>query len=248
MMQVKSEGSSLLSLAFQFTSILNNEGTSVLIASEEMEQLSCKFNKVIMPHQARKSKKATGWIIYDSNITMNGHLLTEIHAVCHRTKPGQREVRSMCETSNQDNALALASAEYHAVLGDVTIRKSEENLYLPTSTSWLVEGQYIKCSPVSQGYRTVSGKITWKLKAGNDFRFPNYNIFVEGLKDQVDGNRERGIEGSLEYLGVAHVEAFYVSDLSIPSDTSSLRFFVQVCGFDGACQSLDDSPFFQMDL
>jgi len=63
----------------------------------------------------------------------------------------------------------------------------------------------------------------------------------------VVGNQDGILEGAQEYLGTAHVEAFYVSDLAVPCGTSSLKFIVQVCTADGTCQKLDDSPAFSID-
>jgi mannosyl-glycoprotein endo-beta-N-acetylglucosaminidase len=125
---------------------------------------------------------------------------------------------------------------------------SKENTYFPPSSSWLVEGHYIKWSSGSQGSKTVSVKIDWKSKDGTDSQFPKYNIYVEKLPKQAVRNHGVGLGGVQEYLGVANVEAFYVSELPIPATTSSIKFIIQVCGVDGVCQNMDDSPYFQLDV
>ncbi|KAG8644856.1 hypothetical protein MANES_10G008500v8 [Manihot esculenta] len=148
---------------------------------------------------------------------------------------------------NNDTS-AQVSSEYFAVLGHITIKTSKENPVFPPSSSWLVEGQYIKLSSGSQGSKKLSVKITWKLKDGSKFQSSKYNIYVEKLAKTATGNSGGRVEDIQEYIGVAYVEAFYVYDLAIPSNITSLKFIVQVCGVDGACQKLDDSPYYQLDV
>ncbi|XP_059666789.1 cytosolic endo-beta-N-acetylglucosaminidase 1-like [Cornus florida] len=235
---VKSDGNSLVGLLLEFSSTLK-ERTSVLLASfgSTVDQLSSNFSEVIRPIRVTKPETAPGWVIQESSIAMNGYTLTEIHAVCYQSNP---EV-------NEDNSLARSPSEYFAVLGHITVRTSEKNSMFPPSTSWLVEGQYINWTSGSQGSKTLSVKVLWKLKDGDSSEFPKYNIYVEKLATNAVGETGK-MHGVPEYLGVAQVEAFYVSDLVVPLDTSSLKFIIQVCGNDGACQTLDDSPSFQLNV
>ncbi|KAL9351893.1 hypothetical protein Peur_054573 [Populus x canadensis] len=242
---VKSKGDSLLGLSLQFSSVLS-EKIMVLVAPSEMNGLSHKFSKMIMPSQV--SKMASKWIINEGTVAMDGFMLTEIHAVCYRTKSTPGELRSEFRADNQDSAPAPSLAEYFAVLGHITIKNFSENLFFPPSTAWLTESQYIKYSSISQGFKTVSLKIIWKLKDGNDFLFPKYNIYVEKLTKQVDGNATGTLVDTRVYLGAAHVQAFYMSDLSIPSHIGSLRFIIQACAADGTCQELDESPYMLLDV
>ncbi|KAG5237408.1 cytosolic endo-beta-N-acetylglucosaminidase [Salix suchowensis] len=244
---VKSKGGSLLGLSLQFSSLLS-ERISVLVAPSEMNGLSHKFSKMIMPSQV--GKMASKWIVHEGTVAMDGLMLTEIHAVCYRTNSTPRELRSESEVraDNQDSALAPSLAEYSAVLGHITIKNSSENLFFPPSTAWLTESQYIKYSLISQGFKTASLKILWKLKDGNNFLFPKYNIYVEKLAKQVDGNAAGRLEDTRVYLGAAHVQAFYISDLSIPSHIGRLKFIIQACAADGTCQELDDSPYMLLDV
>uniref|UniRef100_A0A5B6YH99 mannosyl-glycoprotein endo-beta-N-acetylglucosaminidase n=1 Tax=Davidia involucrata TaxID=16924 RepID=A0A5B6YH99_DAVIN len=236
---VKSDGSSLVGLSLQFSSTMK-ERTSVLLApwGRTKNQFSNKFSKVVMPHRVTQSKTTPGWVIQESSIAMNGHTLTEIHAVCYRSKPELNELRLKSGSHGEDNSLARSPSEYFAILGHIRVRTSEQNPDFPPSTSWLVEGQYIKWTSGSQGSKSLSVKIIWKLKDGDASLFPEYNIYAE--------KPGRTLEGVQEYLGVAQVEAFYVSDLVVPSGTSSVRFIIQVCNVDGTCQKLDDSPSFQL--
>ncbi|KAL3581695.1 hypothetical protein D5086_016027 [Populus alba] len=77
-----------------------------------MHGLFHKFSGVIMPHQVRKM--ASEWIIH--GVAMDGHVLTEIHAACYRTKSTHTESQSEFGVDNQDTALHPSPAEYFAVL------------------------------------------------------------------------------------------------------------------------------------
>ncbi|KAK3019522.1 hypothetical protein RJ639_003194 [Escallonia herrerae] len=255
---VKSDGSSLVGLALDFASA-TKEKLSVLLASRgnallTMNQFSCKFSNVIMPHRVTKLETVPGWIIQESSINMNGYLLTGIHAVCYKSKPESRSL-------HQDNSLAQAptdyyavlghirvetsqeNLDYYAVLGHIRVETSQENLDFPPPASWLVEDQYVKWTSASEGSKTLSVKITWKLKSGIASPFTSYNLYLEKEANKTDDKPGGLLEITQEYLGVARVETFYVSDLVVPSGTSSLKFKIQVCGLDGTCQKLDDSPF-----
>ncbi|XP_057989747.1 cytosolic endo-beta-N-acetylglucosaminidase 1-like isoform X2 [Hevea brasiliensis] len=237
---VKSDGDSQLGLSLQFSST-NGERTSVLTASGDMYKFPSKFSKVIMAHPVRKPEMDPGWVVYEGRIEMNECILTEIHAVCYKLKPKNGELRS-------EHKIDGHHAKFFSTLGHVAIKNSEGNFCMPPSSLWLVEGQNIKISSDSQGSKIVSVKIIWKLKDGNDFMFPSYNIYVVKLAKQVEGNPGTSVKGVYNYLGVTQVTAFYVSDLSVPSGTCSLKFIIQACDFDGACQKLDDSPYFQLDI
>lgn len=105
-------------------------------------------------------------------VAMDGHVLTEIHASCYRTRSTHTESQSEFGVDNQETALDPSPAEYFAVLGHFTFKKLSENLFFPPSTARLTESQYVKYNSISQGFKAVSLKITWKLKDGNDFSVP----------------------------------------------------------------------------
>uniref|UniRef100_A0A7N2MFH3 mannosyl-glycoprotein endo-beta-N-acetylglucosaminidase n=1 Tax=Quercus lobata TaxID=97700 RepID=A0A7N2MFH3_QUELO len=233
---VKSEGDSQLGLSLQFSSTMN-KSMSMLLASQEIYQFSSKFSQVITTRPHGKPGNSPGWVIQEASIAMNGYKLTEIHAVCYRSKP---EFNKPGPAHNP--------VKYFAVLGHITIKNSEKKSGFPPSSSWLVEAQFIKWTSVSQGSKTLSVKLKWKLKDGTDTVFPNYNIYAKKLAKQVVSDQDVSLEDVPKYLGTAHVEAFYVSDLSVPCETSSLKFIVQVCAADGTCQKLDDSPTFSIDV
>ncbi|KAE8695682.1 hypothetical protein F3Y22_tig00110694pilonHSYRG00249 [Hibiscus syriacus] len=58
------------------------------------------------------------------------------------------------------------------------------------------------------------------------------------------GETNKTSKGAGEYIGTAQVEAFYVSNLIIPSASSSLKFIIQPCDSSGARQDVDDAPFY----
>ncbi|XAR71899.1 Mannosyl-glycoprotein endo-beta-N-acetylglucosaminidase [Bertholletia excelsa] len=221
---VKSDASSLIGLSLKFSSSMD-EKTSILLASWRSNslttnQLSSRFGRVINPLRVTKLETDPEWVIQESSITMNKNILKEIHVLCYRPNP------------EPDEKLELP--EYFAVIGHLTIKTPDQNLVFPPSTSWEVEGKYVKWTSGSQGSKDLSLKLIWSLKDGDSSIFPKYNIFVEKLA------------GAQKYIGVAQIEAFYVSDLSVPSGTSSLKFIIQVCGMDGTSQKANDSPSFEL--
>lgn len=220
---------------------------SVFLASWEnalltMSRFSNQFDAVIIPRKVTNLSTATGWIKQDSSIfAMGGYTLTEIHALCYMSKPVRDNLKP--EPHKEDASFALDQSEYYAVLGDLLVHasSSSEHTIFPLSTTWLVEGEYIKWSSGSnsEGSKKLSIKLMWKPKVGNTNMFSQYNIYVHNL----DSNKEEA-----EYLGMAHVEAFYVSDLIVPTTTSSIRFIIQVFHLSGVSQNLEDSPYFQLQV
>jgi len=103
----------------------------------------------------------------------------------------------------------------------------------PVSTAWLVDGEFINWISDPLDSRILSVKISWKLKKGKKDVFQHYNVYVEKLPKLEDGNQSTRLEHVQEYLGVAHVNCYYVSEIKVPPSISSLKFIIQVCGFDG---------------
>lgn len=239
---MKSNANSLVGLSLEFSSEVKGR-KKLLLASHGFDHLSNKFSKVIVPNQPRETEWAPnpGWVIQEISISMDGYTLTEIHAVCYRPHPESNTFGSDSRSNIQ------GPEEYLAVLGYIRISNSKKKPNFPPSTSWTADGQYIEWAG-SQGSRTLSLKINWKLKDGSESLFPSFNIYVEKLTKQEVEDLVGKPKGTPEYLGVAHVEAFYISDLTIPSDTSSLKFIIQVSDANGGTQKLDESPFFHLDV
>lgn len=228
-LQVKSYENSLLGLVLKLSSATGHTET-LLLASSKTSQFR---NTFIMPRQVKNEGAAAEWMIVETEIAMNGYRLTGVYAVCFR--PGQLESRP----AGQDRLSLDTMEKYFAVLGHISIKNSGQNFNFPPSTSWLIKGQHMKLTSDSESSKTLSINITWELKDGDESLFPKYNIFVQKLTNQ---------EAKHEYLGVAQVEAFYVSELVIPNGTNSIKFIIQVCAVDSTCQNLDDSPFLIVDV
>ncbi|KAL5732959.1 hypothetical protein ACOSQ2_032651 [Xanthoceras sorbifolium] len=243
---VKSEKNSLLGLLLELSSA-TKETKSLLLASKGTNQFSGKFSEVVVPCQVKNPETASGWVMQETGIAMNDYTITGINALCYRPEPENSNLR--LESGHQDNALTSTTpAEYFAVLGDITIKTLGPYSHFPPSSSWLVDTHYIKWTSGSQGSKTLNVKLSWELKDGNDSLFPKYNIYVKKLAKQQVGIQDGLPEGAHEYLGSAHVKAFYVSDLVVPSGTDSLKFIIQVCSVDGKSQKPDDSPFLVLEV
>ncbi|KAF7816514.1 cytosolic endo-beta-N-acetylglucosaminidase 1 [Senna tora] len=236
---VKSDSNSSLGLALEFTSS-TKERTSVLLTSQEKNIFSSKFSKVLITRELKGL--SSEWVVYEGSIAMNGYILKEIHAVCYRSDLPFNEPRLKSRSYGPDSAVA-SSTDYFAVLGQMTIKTSAYKPDFPESTSWLVDGKYIKWTSDPQGSKTLSLKLAWNLKDGKNHVFPNYKVYVKKVLKQADS-----VPPVPEYIGVAQVNCFYVSDLKIPSDTSSIKFIIQVSSIDGTNQKLDESPYYELDV
>ncbi|GAY40490.1 hypothetical protein CUMW_052340 [Citrus unshiu] len=128
---------------------------------------------------------------------MGGYTITGISAVCYRPEPeNSRRDSRVPHQMFKDNASVHTPAEYFAILGDISIKTSGQNSDFPLSSSWLVEAQYVKFASDSQGTKTLSAKIIWKLKDGNDSVFPQYNI----LSWETSKTGSRNVEGTSQNL------------------------------------------------
>ncbi|CAN4098059.1 unnamed protein product [Withania somnifera] len=245
--QVKSDGNSLFGLSLELTSAVK-EQKSVLLASLgdsllTMSHFVRHFDSVIMPHRVTKLETEPSWIIQESSIAMEGYMLRKIHAVCYKLRPEVHKSEIQVKTS------AFSPSEYHALLGHLSINSCALNFHFPPSTSWLVDGNFIKWSSSgSHGSRKLNIKLVWKLKEGKSHLFPKYYIYVKKQPNLSIAEPTGSLQLVPEYLGVAKVEAFYVSDLLVPSGTSSVKFIIQVCSLDGTFQRLEDSPSIDLDV
>lgn len=236
-MQVKSNGNSSLGLKLIFISN-EDEILSVLLTSQPENHFSSKFSKIITTHEHRDFSSA--WVINEGAIAMNGYTLTEIHAVCHRSDSSLPDSKDSTEVSPSD---------YYALLGHITIKNSDYKPDFPVSSSWLVDGKYVKWTSGSEGSKTLDIKISWTLKDGNNYLALKYSIYLVKLSNEEGGTSGTSLEPvKEEYLGVAQVNCFYVSDLEVPSDTCSLKFIIQVCSVDERIQALDESPYYQLEV
>ncbi|CAK8566446.1 unnamed protein product [Lathyrus sativus] len=234
---VKSNGNSSLGLKLVFTSN-KDETVSALLTSQEVNHFSSKFDKVITTHEQKEV--SSGWVINESEIEMNGYTLTEIHAVCYRSDSSLSDFKDFTLASPSD---------YYALLGHITVKSFDYKPDFPVSSSWLVDGKLIKWTTDSDGSKTLSIKISWTLKDGKNYPSLKYNIYlVKSSKQTGDTPPSKTSEFVKEYLGVAQVNCFYVSDLEVPSESCSLKFIIQVCSVDGTVQALDESPYYELEV
>ncbi|XP_076916765.1 cytosolic endo-beta-N-acetylglucosaminidase 1-like [Bidens hawaiensis] len=229
---VKAEGSSVISLKLEFAKTNDDaeNTTTILLASQDdsllsMERFSSQFNTIIMPHHVKKLETAPEWIIQETKVTMHS-TLTGIHALCYKSDPNS------------------ASSEYHAVLGHISINTSADNTIFPPASNWHVESQYINWKTDPQGNKTLSVNIIWKLNNNIASVFSKYNIYVENETNDTNEASE-SVQVS-KYVGLALVEAYYVSELSVPAGVTGVKFIVQACGLNGDMQELVDSPFIRL--
>ncbi|KAL2248946.1 UNVERIFIED_CONTAM: Cytosolic endo-beta-N-acetylglucosaminidase 1 [Sesamum indicum] len=241
---VKSSGNSLLGLALVTSTTTNEKKTFFLATSGNAllarNHFSSHFTQVIMPRRVTKLEAEPGWVMQESSIEMHGHILKEIRAVCYRSKAKNSHAVAYAPSS--------APSEYYAVLGDIKVTTSGENINFPPSTAWTVDGQFVSWTSGPKGSKNLSVKITWRLKDSNVDLFSKYNIYVNKLKSVSSVYQSEMLEGFQEYLGVAAAKSFYISDLEVASGISSLKFTIQVCSPDGACQKLEESPFFLLQV
>ncbi|XP_073122307.1 cytosolic endo-beta-N-acetylglucosaminidase 1 [Henckelia pumila] len=247
---VKSNGNSLLGLALEFSSS-TEEKKSVFLASAgntlfTMNRFSSQYTKVIMPRRVSSLEGESEWVLQESSIEMHGHTLKEIRVICYRGKVEKSAPNPNDITLSDDTPL-----EFYAALGDLRITTPGQNSNFPPSSSWLVDCKFISWISGSKGSKLLSCMVTWTLKEGDTDIFPDYNIYVEKTTESRSGDQNKLVESSptpLEYLGVAVVKSFYISELEVLEGVSSVKFVIQVCGLDGTRQEVEESPFFQLQV
>ncbi|KAK4743173.1 hypothetical protein SAY87_001174 [Trapa incisa] len=231
---VKLGGSSKIGLHLEFSSPENELNTILLApsstASNTLSRLLGKFPKVAISHRSSDLEPApeSGWIIEENSIAVDGSTLTGIHAVCYHDKP-------------DDDELVQTESEFYAVMGHILIDTPEHHSNFLPASSWVVEGYHVKWGSAN----SLSVKIVWKLKEGEaSLPYHKYNVYVEKMANESEPDSLVGrLRDGLEFIGTAHVAAFYVSELAVPTGISTVRFIIQAWGDDGASQELGDSPF-----
>ncbi|XP_068635389.1 cytosolic endo-beta-N-acetylglucosaminidase 1-like [Aristolochia californica] len=256
---VKLDGSSQLGLSLGFSKL--SERSSVLLAPRRRtlrpaNRISGQFAEVVSPvtimSSTTRERDQAEWSIHEMSISMKDYTLTDINAVCYRESspvlnhpPSNPDIKA----DSGSTTLSSAASEYNASLGHISIGASGQNIVFPPASSWDIGGQNITWGSTSQGAKTVSLKINWKLEGGIDTSlFSKYNIYIGTSGKQVSSAGTDQVGRGEEYLGVARVEAFYVSDHVVPEGDSNVLFIIQVCGVDGVCQKLDESPTFQLNV
>ncbi|KAI3986902.1 hypothetical protein MKX01_014603 [Papaver californicum] len=254
---VRSHGDSKVGVSLVFSSN-TNETKSVLLASPgdtliTNNQFASKFDKVIMPHAVTNleadAQAGPGWVIQENRMEMNGYTLREIFMVCYRTKHNSSDLILEQDGKSKDTQLTSASSGFSASLGHITIRTSEQKLTFPNSTSWVTKGKFVSWSKSSsEASKSLNFRLSWKLTDEHVFQLSKYNIYVSKItKETVDGKTQE-VEGRKEYLGVAAVQAYYVSSLLVSAGVSRLKFVIQAWGVDGSFQEFNSCPAFLLNV
>ncbi|OAY73406.1 Cytosolic endo-beta-N-acetylglucosaminidase 2 [Ananas comosus] len=243
---VKSDRDSILALCLELSS--ETDGVMYALITNDVDSFpsldpsKSQYYKIIQAEKM-ESPGITSWILYKATLRLGGYTLTGINATCilrrlNPTKPASRKSLGF----GYPEGISDESFPYCASIGHISIRNSEQSMQFPQANAWVTEGQCISWAPDSNGTRNVSLKIVWKLADAYTDSFMKYNIYVEKQMANSGGN---SVERT--YLGVARVEAFYVSDLDVPSEVTCLRFIIQICAYDGSCQEIEKSPTFILD-
>uniref|UniRef100_A0A452YWK3 Cytosolic endo-beta-N-acetylglucosaminidase C-terminal domain-containing protein n=1 Tax=Aegilops tauschii subsp. strangulata TaxID=200361 RepID=A0A452YWK3_AEGTS len=236
---VNAEANSDLGLSLDFSS-RNKENTSILIA-EDIVTFSRKKQHRLYSSYVQSDKVEPhapdnqNWVIYRATVQSSAsYTLIGINIVCTLKTSGK--INSEADEDESSEEDANRSWPYHASLGHISIRNMDENTQFPSAESWVTEGKYISWSNNSNTSKLLSLKISWKLNTSHQASFMKYNIYVEKLI------ADSSAKASRSFLGVATVEAFYVSDLQVPDEVTSLKFIIQACGRDGSRQGLEECP------
>ncbi|RDX95373.1 hypothetical protein CR513_22121, partial [Mucuna pruriens] len=78
----------------------------------------------------------------DARGQMKGYILTEIHALCHRSNAPFNELGLKSRPLGADHTVT-SPTDYFVVLGHITVKTPKYKLDFPTSTSWLIDGDHI---------------------------------------------------------------------------------------------------------
>ncbi|CAA7031976.1 unnamed protein product [Microthlaspi erraticum] len=231
---VKSDKRSVLGILLRFSSS-SQETNSLLMAPDE--SIHRFGDDMFLPCLLTSTQTKSDWTVHETNIVLDGHTLTEISALCYRP--------------NNDLSEETNTTEYFALLGHISIKSQQKTNIFPPASSWIIEARNVQFLPGGSGSRTLSCKLEWRLKHPEDSVFTRYNVYAETLKSSEYRTRkvmEEPRSDEKVFLGTAHVDAYYVSDMVVGSDVKKLRFVVQACGEDGSWQELDACPNLLVDV
>ncbi|XP_008454832.3 cytosolic endo-beta-N-acetylglucosaminidase 1-like [Cucumis melo] len=237
---------SQLALSLEFFS--STDKREVLLVSNIKEQFSTDFTEVIETSPLAVPGRSPDWFVHVGRILMSGYRLTNINVVCYRSKPQTGVPKHKPGVVMKNHPLVSSSSEYFARLGNIIVRSVDEPNFPPPS-SWLVRTPHVRRTTDPDGTRTLDVHITWELKDNSSdwVVFERYNMYVMEIAKE-DKNPLAKLQNVPKYVGVAHVKAFYASNIAIPSGISGFKFIIQVCGVDGSIQKLEDSPFINLDV
>lgn len=224
--QVKSDETSELGILLSFSSPSHGTKSILLMPQEPISS----FNDVFLQCLATSSRTVSEWTVHETSLVMDGHTLTEISAFCYRSENLTKK------------------PEYVALLGHISIKDhvqlQQKHDSLPPVSSWIIEARNAELVPGNSGSKILRVKLEWRQKDLTDSVFPKYNVYAQTVKT-TDLRSRKVLEkprSETVFLGIAHVPAYYVSELVVDSDVKGVSFVVQACAEDGSWEKLDDSP------
>lgn len=241
--QVKANADSALGLSLDLSS-RNKQSTSILVAEDiatfTRKKQNHKYGSYVKANKAElHAPDNHDWVLYKATVSSSaGYTLTSINIVCTLKFTGQ--ISPEPEDGSIWEEDADGSSLYQASLGHISIQNTDQNTKFPPAESWVTVGDFISWSKSSNGSELVSLKISWKLKTPDQQPppFSKYNIYVEKLTADSE------VKAPRTYLGVASVDAFYVSGLEVSNEITGLKFFIQAFAHDGSWQELEECPKF----
>jgi len=235
---VNADANCVIGLSLDLSS--RNKGNTFILIADDIatfhgKKHNCMYSSYVQSDKvAPQSPDNQNWVLYQATVQSSAsYTLTGINIVCTLKTAGKINVEIEDGSSEANGNRSLP---YHASLGHVSIRNSNDDTMFPPAKSWTTEGGYISWSNKSNTSKLLSLKISWKLNTSRQAPFTKYNVYVEKLT--ADSNAK----ASRSFLGVASVEAFYVSELQVPDEVTSLKFIIQACGRDGSRQELEKCP------
>ncbi|KAJ1262336.1 hypothetical protein BS78_09G099000 [Paspalum vaginatum] len=238
---IRADANSDVGLSLDLSS-RNKQGTSILVAEDIATFTRKKQNHgygsyVKADKVVPRAPDNQDWVLYKATVQASaGYTLTSISVVCTLKIAGK--ISPEPEDGSISEANANASSSYQASLGHISIRKTDAETKFPPAESWVTEGNYISWSKSSNASELVSLKISWKLHTPDQPSFSKYNVYVEKLTGHSNTKAPRS------YLGVASIDAFYVSGLEVPNEVTGLKFIIQAFARDGSWQELEKCPKF----
>uniref|UniRef100_A0A1J3CL91 mannosyl-glycoprotein endo-beta-N-acetylglucosaminidase n=1 Tax=Noccaea caerulescens TaxID=107243 RepID=A0A1J3CL91_NOCCA len=223
---VKSDETSKLGILLSFSSPLHETKSILLMPQEPIR----RFNDMYLQCLATSSRTVSEWTVHETSLVMDGHTLTEISASCYRSEKSTKK------------------PEYAALLGHISIKDhvqlQQKTDSLPPVSSWIIEARNAELGPGNSGSKILRVKLEWRQKDLTDSVFPKYNVYAETV-NSTDLRSRKVLEkprSETVFLGIAHVPAYYVSELVVDSDVKGVSFVVQACAEDGSWGKLYDSP------
>ncbi|XP_078446814.1 cytosolic endo-beta-N-acetylglucosaminidase 1-like isoform X2 [Wolffia australiana] len=203
------------------------ENSSVLIieggSSSIPVDFHCQFSQILNPTCVPKSSE---WDVLEAIVTRPGDAITEICAVC------------CTKAQPMPGAVTATFPSFYAALGHVGIVDFDSPRSGPSLS---VTCQHVFWANSIEGTRMVALEVCWERKDHDGVDIPAlwYNIFASIMNK---GGEDKGDGSGVRFLGVTRLNRFFVDNLMVSAGASGVRFIVQACGLDGACQKLDHCP------